>query len=89
MVGGAGTRRFVDLPASDDGMRGVCVYEGEEEGERDGGGRKVSGSKRIHVKDSHANENVLNHDCITINTLVLYCTFVLQDTIGKNWRKST
>lgn len=40
MVGGAGTRRFVDLPASDDGMRGVCVYEGEEEGERDGGGRK-------------------------------------------------
>ena len=51
--------------------------------------RKVSGSKRINVKDSHANENVLNHDCITINTLVLYCTFVLQDTIGKNWRKST
>ena len=51
--------------------------------------RKVSGSKRINVKDSHANENVLNHDCITINTLVLDCTFVLQDTIGKNWRKST
>ena len=40
MVGGAGTRRYVDLPTSDDGMRGVCVQEREGEGERDGGGRK-------------------------------------------------
>lgn len=39
VVGGAGTRRFVDLPASDDGMRGVCVCMRERcRGERDGGG---------------------------------------------------
>lgn len=40
VVGGTGTRRYVDPPASDNGMRCVCVYEREGEGERDGGGRK-------------------------------------------------
>lgn len=34
MVGGAGTRRFVDLPASDDGMRGVCVCMRERKREK-------------------------------------------------------
>lgn len=47
VVGGAGTR-FVDLPASDDGMRGVCVCmrerkreKGMEVGQRDLGSWRV------------------------------------------------
>ena len=28
MVGGKGTRRYIDPPASDDGMRGGCVCVG-------------------------------------------------------------
>lgn len=45
---------------------------------------------KSNMKDPSTNENVLYHDCITVNILVQSHTIVLQDiSIERNWVKST